>query len=210
MLSRAFFYFVGQNITWLLSSWQKSLLVCSLVCAAVLLVSVNYYEQALTALVGWASVVVVPEFILKVTHVTFDAHIKHQMLPMLVALDAIIFIVITIIVNVNDASPIVWVLLMAAHVGYVWIMWHVNIFAKRVHDVRIYFATYLLTLLANDTYFLIVALIIHGHPLNFIAVAIAAVLTAIPLMFASSDAFAQWIDKHSTAPAARNIEVEAQ
>lgn len=203
MLSQAFFYFVGQNITWLLSSWVKSLSVCAVICVVVLLVNLDYAAHGLTTLVGWASVVVVPEFILKITHVTFDTHIKYQLLPILVLLDVFIFVCITIVVNVNDSSPAVWILLMAAHFAYVWIIWHVNNFSKRVQDVRIYFATYLLTLVANDAYFLIVALIVHGHPLNFISVAIAGVLTAVPLLFASSEAFAQWVEKHTTAPAAR-------
>lgn len=203
MLSQAFFYFVGQNITWLLSSWIKSLCLCVFIGLIVLCVDLNYIGHALTALVGWASVVVVPEFILKITHMTFEAHIKYQLLPLVLVIDAFVFVALTIIVNVNDSSPAVWVLLMAAHVGYVWAIWHVNNFSRRVQDVRLYFATYLLTLLANDAYFLIIALVVHGHPLNFISVVIAGVLTAVPLFFASSEAFAQWVEKHTTAPAAR-------
>jgi hypothetical protein len=210
MFSQTFLYFIGQNIAWLLSSWIKSLVVCALLFLVTICVSTDYTTQALTVFVGWASVVVVPEFILKVTHMTFDDHIKHQLLPLLVLVDALVFALFTTVVNANDASPVIWVILIPAHVLYAWLIYQANALAKRVQDFRIYFATYALVLVANDMFFLIVSLIIHGHPLNFISVVIAGVLTGIPLLFASSTVFTQWVEKHSVAPAARPIELEEQ
>lgn len=210
MFSQTFLYFIGQNIAWLLSSWIKSLAVCAFLFLITICVSTNYITQALTVFVGWASVVVVPEFILKITHVTFDDHIKHQLLPLLVLIDALVFALFTTVVNANDASPVIWVILIPAHVLYAWLIYQANALAKRVQDFRIYFATYALVLVANDMFFLIVSLIIHGHPLNFISVVIAGVLTGIPLLFASSTVFTQWVEKHTVAPAARPIEIEEQ
>lgn len=201
MLSYAFFYFVGQNIAWLLSSWTISLLVCVVAPISVFIFDSKYVAQALTVFVGWASVVVVPEFVLKVGHVTFDVDIKNQLLPLLAVFDALVFVVITIIINVNDSSPAVWIILLGAHVLYVWGIWHINFFAKRIqepHHIRSYFATYLLILIVNDMYFLVISLIIHGHALNFIAVLVAGCLTAIPLLFASHNTFQSWIAKQTT------------
>jgi len=202
MLSYAFFYFVGQNVAWLLSSWLVSLLICAVAPVAVFIFDSKYAFNAITVFVGWASVVVIPEFVLKIGHVTFDSDIKNQLLPLLAVFDALVFVVITIIINVNDSSPAVWTVLLGAHVLYVWGIWHVNFFAKRIREpshARSYFATYLLILIINDLYFLVISLIIHGHPLNFIAVFVAGCLTAIPLLFASHDTFQTWIAKQTTS-----------
>lgn len=202
MISFAFGYFVGQNIAWLLSSWVISLLVCAVVPATVFIFDSDAAPRTFTAFLGWASVVVVPEFVLQIGHSTFDGDSKNQLLPLLAVFDALVFVVITIVVNVNDASPVIWVVLLAAHVVYVWGIWHVNHYAKRVHDHHKYFFPYMLVLICNDVYFLIVALIIHGHPLNFISVLIASLLTAVPLLLTSrSDAIMRWMATRGVAPA---------
>ena len=201
MLSYAFFYFIGQNVAWLLSSWLISLLVCVAAPISVFIFDSKYVAQALTVFVGWASVVMVPEFVLKVGHVTFDNDIKNQLLPLLAVFDSLVFVVITIVINVNDSAPAVWIILLGAHVLYVWGIWHINFFAKRICEpahARSYFATYLLILIANDMYFLIISLIVHGHALNFISVLVAGCLTAVPLLFASHDIFQAWITKQTT------------
>lgn len=194
MVSYAFGYFVGQNLAWLLSSWVISLLACAVVPAMIFIFDQSSASRALTTFLGWASVVVVPEFVLQIGHSTFDGDTKNQLLPLLAVFDALIFLAITIVTNVNDSSPVIWVILLAAHVLYVWGIWHVNHYAKRVHDHHKYFFAYMFVLIFNDVYFLIVALIGHGHPLNFISVAIASVLTAVPLvLFSRNDAVMQWV-----------------
>lgn len=201
MLSFAFFYFVGQNIAWLLSSWMVSGLVCTIIPVVVLLMGVDHGSNSLTVFVGWASVVVVPEFIFKIEHSTFDGDIKNQLLPILAVFDALIFVALTIIVNMNDSAPAVWIFLLAAHALYVNAIWHINNYAKRVHTPYRYFATYMGVLLANDIFFLIVSLIIHGHPLNFISVLIAGVLTTLQLVFmARTPYFSQWLEGPVAAP----------
>ncbi len=203
MISYVFGYLIGQNIAWLLSSWVISLLVCAVVPSTVFIFDSDSAPRTLTAFLGWASVVVVPEFVLQIGHATFDGDTKNQLLPLLAVFDALVFVVITIVVNVNDSSPIVWVILLAAHVVYVWGIQYVNHYAKRVRDHHKYFFPYMLVLIFNDVFFLIVALVVHGHPLNFISVLIASALTAVPLFLSSrNEAIMRWVVSHgAVAPA---------
>lgn len=194
MLSYAFGYYIGQNIAWLFSSWVISMLVCAVLPAIIFIADSHNGVRALTVFVGWASVAFISEFVLKIGHSTFDGDTKNQLLPLVATLDAFVFLLITFITNVNDASPVIWIILLGTHVIYVWGIWHFNNYAKRVHDHRTYFSTYIFVLVANDVFFFIIALIVHGHPLNFIAVLIAGALTAAGLLLSTrSDMVMQWL-----------------
>lgn len=201
MLSYAFFYFVGQNITWLFSSWLVSLLVCATFPIVVMIVDGSAAVRATTVFIGWASVFFIPEFVLKIEHVTFHGDIKHQLTLLMAAFDMLIFVGISFAINVNDSSLVIWTMLLGAHVFYVWGIWYFNFYAKRVQDHHTFFATYMLVLIANDIYFLLVSLIVHGHPLNFTSVLIAGLLTAVPLLFLSrNEVFVNWVETHAPVP----------
>lgn len=201
MLSYAFFYFVGQNITWLFSSWLVSLLVCAAFPIATLAVNGSSAVVATAVFIGWASVFFIPEFVLKIEHVTFHGDIKHQLTPLMAVFDMLVFVGISTVINVNDSSLAVWTILLGVHVFYVWGIWYFNFYAKRVQDHHIFFAVYMLLLIANDVYFLLVSLILHGHPLNFTSVLIAGLLSGLALLFLTrNEGFVAWVEKHAPVP----------
>lgn len=198
MLSYAFFYFVGQNVAWLVSTWYISLLVLAIIPLIVVIADSTYVWHACTVFIGWAPVAFVPEYVLKIAHATFNGHVTSQMLPIVVTCECLIFVAVTILINANDSSPVFWMILLGVHVGYVWTIWYMNNYTKQIVSpvhARSYYFTYMLVLIVNDVYFLIISLIVHGHALNFMSVFIAAILTGVPLLFANHSALQDFIHK---------------
>lgn len=198
MLSYAFFYFVGQNVAWLVSTWYISLLALAIIPLIVTIADSTYTLHACAVFFGWAPVAFVPEYVLKISHATFNGHVTSQMLPILVTCECLIFIAITILINTNDSSPIVWMILLGAHVAYAWMIWYMNNYTKQIVNQdhsRSYYFTYVMVLVLNDIYFLIISLIVHGHALNFMSVFIAAILTSVPLLFANHAVLQDFISK---------------
>ncbi|OQW70872.1 MAG: hypothetical protein BVN35_17825 [Proteobacteria bacterium ST_bin11] len=184
-MSLAFFYLLGQNGTYLASSFYGGIWTTFTIILVALIVSAFKWQAVVAIVLGWSSVAFLPEYRLKTTTKTFNCHknpaTHHHLLFFITEVFA--FICVTGVVNIDDSAFWLWLLVAPWHVAYVAIIDGVNRYSHRVKEedmlARIYYIVYAVILVVSDLYFVLISVIVVDRSQNLAAIAILAVATFI-------------------------------
>lgn len=184
----AHFYLLGQNVAWLSVSWRASLFITSLIALVAGLAS-HFSDLSITALLfGWASVVYTVEFKMPVAAITYDClgTVSTHYTGIIYGCELVLFMLMSILLMIDDGSLIIWVLTMVAHFIYVLAIYYVNKMSRRViskNEVAAYYFYYMLILLSSDAFFFLISAIVRNRQQNAMSVWVLTAVTVAALYF---------------------------
>lgn len=179
VFSVSFFYLLGQSISVLTLSWKYSLLINGVI------IFLFYFDlNSFALLLGWASVIVVTET--EVANFSFSMRSSTEQLHLMFHFVEVVgFATVTLFIGVFDQFILPWFLTIISHLIYVFILYKLNLYLKRIkllHESINYYFAYGVVLLATDLFFVLFALAFRD-PISFLYVGIIAFVTVLGSLF---------------------------
>ena len=128
MATYSFFYFIGFITTFLGTSWRPTLLinVVIFIIAELFFFSSGFNLKPVALLIGWASAVLIPSHFLFVQAEVFAMTTATHMNLLVFTLEIATFVLSTALVFSYDNSPFIWMIMMAIHAVYVFMLMHLS------------------------------------------------------------------------------------
>jgi len=181
MATYSFFYFIGFITTFLGTSWRPTLLinVVIFIIAELFFFTSGFNLKPVALLIGWASAVLIPSHFLFVQAEVFAMTTATHMNLLVFTLEIATFVLSTALVFSYDNSPFIWMIMMAIHAVYVFMLMHLSNqldLIKRESVTKInYYAMLISGLLVSDlVYMMSSAALNHGSTLASTGVAAGA------------------------------------
>lgn len=172
-MTPAFFYLLGQNVTFLSVSWLQGL-----VFSALLALGFVFSDYFFWLFVGWFSCL--PLVLADTAHYSVSLHPDHDYSIATHFFEWLMFIVFTWIVSVYDQFPLLWALQLTIHGCYVLCVHKINTHSGRISHHKKwenhYHFYYACMLIGSDAVFLATSAAIDH--VSELAVFLVAVLTA--------------------------------
>lgn len=183
-MTYAYFYLVGQNITYFAVSWRVSLLLNVLV-AVVAGFARGFSDGSVVAVfIGWLSIVWTVEHKLNVPTTTYNCftHATAHFSGITLAMEIVLFTLLSILLIVDDGSLTIWAGVIFGHTVYIIIVYSINKASKRVaggfEGLR-YYVVYAMLLFSTDLYYVALSAIVHDRRQNLVGTCIIAAITAV-------------------------------
>lgn len=190
-MTYAYFYLVGQNITYLSTTWKVSLPIILLI-GLIAAFSSSFTDYTIVGLLwGWASVAYIVETKVQVdtTLYQFNKNPSTHFQCVILALEIIGFIAMSLALLVDDGSVWIWMLIISAHGLYVFVLFVVNKASKKIESPLLalrYYFIYLMILAMTDSYFVVLSMIVHDRRQNLVGIIVATLLSQATIYFLSN------------------------
>lgn len=181
-MTYAYFYLVGQNIAYLSTTWKVTLpLICLI--GLIAAVASGFTDPSICGLVwGWLSVAYIVENNVQVdtTLYHFNRNPAMHFQGLVLAIEIILFTMMSLALLVDDGSVWIWMLIIFAHLIYVMLLFAVNKASKKIEkhvDALRYYFIYFMVLGFTDCFFIVLSMIVHDRRQNLIGIVIATLLS---------------------------------
>lgn len=201
-MSLAFYYLVGQNVTYLSASFSGSILAATAILLFTAILTIFEWKALLAVVFGFASVAYIPEHRLVVSTRTFSCHentaYHHQSIIYLTEL--VIFFCMTSAVNIDDGAWWIWLTMACTHTFYVMVSEICNRFSERVvlagkPEILVrYYLIYFVILCFSDGFFMATSLIAYNRSQNLASIAILACITFVVVYLSENLEFVHKFD----------------
>lgn len=183
-MSNGFFYIVGQGVGYITSSWAVSLAINLLVVVAALLTGNETVFSVLSIFLGWASIVLIPEWLLGISSIVFSKKASTQLLILVYTIEVSTYVLISLLIFVDDSNPFLWLFLAVAHLAYIVGMETINQYSNRISHTQLthltwqYYIVFAVVTVGTDL-LMGVVVAISDRPITIWTVTISAFVTLI-------------------------------
>ncbi len=201
-MSLAFYYLIGQNVTYLSASFSGS--IFATVAVLIFTAGLTFFEwKALLAVVlGFISVAYIPEHKLSASTRTFSCHenTEHHHQSIVFITELVGFFCLTAAVNIDDGSWGIWLAMAFMHTLYVIASEICNRFSGRVvtagqSEILIrYYLIYFVVLCFSDGFFMATSIIAYNRSQNLASIFILACITFAVVYLADNLEFVHKFD----------------
>ena len=184
-MSNAFFYLVGQGLTYLLASWKWSFFLMLLLTLGSFVVWQVTVEVPML-LLGWLSAVCIPEYVLGVHFDCFSEKASRHLLIIAYTFEAFFYVLITLMTWFDDGIPAMWGMLLLMHLLLIMVLNTLEPHALRIQPftrANGYFVVFAGLTALTDIAFLFVSVVTFGRAVHWITIVVFALFTfALTLM----------------------------
>lgn len=179
-MNYAYFYIVGQNIGYFTLSWKVSLFIILSAITVGVLAFNDYGYYSLALILGWMSCLPISESKEFAHSNTYSLEASTHMNILLHFLEILAFAAMTLLVFADDSIPILWAIVTAIHLCYIYIMNHYNEVFKRINIINMdmhYFVIYCFILFSTDLIFLTISLFSDHRVISIVFIMAFSLLT---------------------------------